>query len=122
MAKILIIEDERSIRQALRFELEEEGHEIFYASDYAEAVSSFLAFDCDLIISDLFLDEGNGLQILNLLNQENKKIPFIGMTAFPETKLGIKARSMLKDRFFAKPFLAPILKAKVNEVLTHSML
>ena len=121
MAKILIIEDERSIRQALRFELEEEGHEVFYAVDYAEAVSSFLAFNCDLIISDLFLDEGNGLQILNMLNMEKKNIPFIGMTAFPETKLGLKAKSILKDRFFTKPFLAPSLKEKVNEVLAQSL-
>ena len=76
MAKILIIEDERSIRQALRFELEEDGHEVFDASGYSEAVSAFSAFDCDLIISDLFLDQGNGLQILNIINHGKKDIPF----------------------------------------------
>jgi hypothetical protein len=52
---------------------------------------------------------------------EKKKIPFIGMTAFPETKLGLKAKSILKDRFFTKPFLAPSLKEKVNEVLTQTI-
>jgi DNA-binding response OmpR family regulator len=117
MAKILIIEDERSIRQALRFELEEDGHEVFDASDYSEAVSACSAFDCDLIISDLFLDQGNGLQILNIINHGKKDIPFIGITAFPETQLAIKAKSLLKDRFMAKPFLTHAFKAKVKEVL-----
>ena len=64
MARILIVEDERSIREALRFELEEDGFEVINANDFTEAVQAFNAFSCDLIISDLYLQQGN----YNILN------------------------------------------------------
>jgi DNA-binding response OmpR family regulator len=117
MNKILIVEDERSIRQALKFELEDEGFEVFDASDYPEAVSAFNAFDCDLVISDLFLNQGDGMQLLTQVQDAERDIPFIGMTAFPETQLAHKAKRLLKDRFFIKPFMPTVMKDKINELL-----
>ena len=117
MANILIVEDERSVRQALRFEFEDEGYEVLYATDYPEAVSAFNAFDCDMVISDLFLSQGDGIQFLDLVKNAEKHVPFIAMTAFPETKLATKAKSLLKDRFFVKPFDTRVIKDKVNEIL-----
>ena len=117
MANILIVEDERSVRQALRFEFEDEGYEVLYATDYPEAVSAFNAFDCDMVISDLFLSQGDGIQFLDLVKNNEKHVPFIAITAFPETKLATKAKSLLKDRFFVKPFYTSAIKEKVNEIL-----
>ncbi len=118
MSRILVLEDERSVRQALRFELEDQGHDVIDVNNYSEAVSACNAFDCDLIISDIFLDEGNGVQLLN----REKTTPFIGITAFPETRLGIQAKAMLKDRFFEKPFPLRSLMDKVNELLSQNQL
>ena len=117
MAKILIVEDERSIRQALRFELEEQGYEVGDASDYSEAVSALRAFDYDLVISDIYLNNGDGVQLIRTTYDEKKDVPFIGMSAFPTSDLAQKARLILKDRFFEKPFLASAIKDKVDEVL-----
>jgi DNA-binding NtrC family response regulator len=120
MAKILIVEDERSIRQALRFELEDQGYEVGDASDYSEAVSAMRAFDYDLVISDIYLNNGDGVQLIRTTYEEKKDVPFIGMTAFPTSDLAQKAKLILKDRFFEKPFLASAIKEKVNEVLSVS--
>jgi DNA-binding NtrC family response regulator len=117
MAKILIVEDERSIRQALRFELEDQGYEVGDASDYSEALSAMRAFDYDLVISDIYLNNGDGVQLIRNTYEDKKDIPFIGMTAFPSSDLAQKAKLILKDRFFEKPFLASAIKEKVNEVL-----
>ncbi len=120
MAKILIVEDERSIRQALRFELEDQGYEVGDASDYSEALSAMRAFNYDLVISDIYLNNGDGVQLIRNAYEEKKDIPFIGMTAFPSSELALKAKLILKDRFFEKPFLASAIKDKVHEVLSVS--
>jgi len=117
MNKILIVEDERSIRQALKFELEDEGYEVFDASDYPEAVSAFNAFECDLIISDLFLNQGDGIQLLTQVKGGTRDIPFIGITAYPDTHLAHQAEKLLKDRLFIKPFMPTVIKDKINELL-----
>jgi DNA-binding NtrC family response regulator len=117
MAKILIVEDERSIRQALRFELEDQGYEVGDAADYSEALSAMRAFDFDLVISDIYLNNGDGVQLIRNAYDDKKDVPFIGMTAFPSSDLAQKAKLILKDRFFEKPFLASTIKAKVDEVL-----
>lgn len=118
MAKILIVEDERSIRQALRFEFEDQGYDVGFASDFKEALSAIRAFDFDLVISDLYLSDGDGVQLMRNTYEGKKNVPFIGMTAFPASDLAKRAKLILKDRFFEKPFCAAALKAKVAEVLS----
>ena len=114
MTKILLVDDERSIRQAIRFELEDEGFNVIDVCNYDEALSAYSAFKCDLIISDIFIEKGNGVQLINRV----KDVPFIAMTAFPESSLGIKARSLLKDRFIEKPFSMKLLISKVHETIS----
>lgn len=121
MAKILLVEDERSIRQALRFELEDEGHDVVYASDFTEAFSAVRAFQFDVIISDIYYSKGNGVQLMEMLKKLNKNIPFIMITAFPDSELAVKVQAVLKDRFFAKPFITHALKDKVSEVLSKNV-
>ena len=121
MPKILIVEDERSIRQALRFEFEDLGYDVGFASDFNEALSAIRAFDYDLIISDLYLNNGDGVQLMRNTYNDKKDVPFIGMTAFPTSDLARKAKLILKDRFFEKPFCAAAIKSKVDEVLNFSV-
>jgi DNA-binding response OmpR family regulator len=120
MAKILIVEDERSIRQALRFEFEDLGYEVGFAADYDEALSAIRAFDYDLVISDIYLNNGNAVQLLRHTYIDKKEVPFIAITAFPGSDLSKRARAILKDRFFEKPFCTEALRAKVDEVLGNS--
>jgi two-component system response regulator VicR len=115
MSKILVVEDERSVRQALRFELEDDGHEVMDVNDYAEAYSACNAINYDLIISDIFVSNGNGVQLLN----QKMNTPFIAITAFPESNLAVRAKAVLKDRFFEKPFPMNALMNKVHELLNN---
>jgi DNA-binding response OmpR family regulator len=119
--KILIVEDERSIRQALRFEFEDLGYDVGFASDFNEAISALRAFDYDLVISDLYLINGDGVQLMRKTYNDNKDVPFIGITAFPGSELARKAKLILKDRFFEKPFCTTAIKNKVDEVLSLNL-
>ncbi len=114
MYRVLLVEDERSILKALSFELEDAGYEVLHASNYDEATCYMSAFECDLIISDLFFsaETGDGIRLLNQVKQRENEIPFIAMTAFPETNLALQAKKVLNDRFFVKPFCAGQSEAK----------
>jgi len=120
MAKILLIEDERSIRQAIRFELEDEGHDVFYTSDWTEAFSAIRAFRFDLIISDIYFGKKCNPQLIEMMRKLNQSVPFIAMTAYPESELSMKIQAQLKDRFFAKPFITSVFKQKVSEIIQNS--
>ncbi len=115
MSKILVVEDERSVRKALRFELEDDGHEVIDVNDYSEAISACNTFNYDLIISDIFISNGNGVQLLN----RKLNTPFIAITAFPESNLAERAKAILKDCFFEKPFPMKTLMKKVHELLVN---
>ncbi len=121
MFRVLLVEDERSILKALSFELEDDGYEVLHASNYQEAACYISAFECDLIISDLFFGSksGDGIQLLNQVKQGEREIPFIAMTAFPETNLAFQAKKMLHDRFFVKPFHVRQLRQKISEILNR---
>ena len=122
MALVLVVEDERSIRQAICFELLDDGCDVHSASNFQEAVTYLRAFQYDLIISDIFLNDGTGMQLMNLAKKMSKNIPFIVISAFPESDLAIRLKKALKDRFFEKPFSAGALKTKAYEILENSLL
>ena len=119
MPRVLLVEDERSILKALSFELEDAGYEVLHASSYQEAASYISALECDLIVSDLFfsVEQGDGIQLLNEARRGERQIPFIAMTAFPETNIAVQAKKVLRDRFFVKPFYARDLRKKIGEIL-----
>jgi DNA-binding response OmpR family regulator len=121
MAKILLVEDERSIRQAIRFELEDAGHDVESVSDYAEASSAVQAFKFDLIISDIFFRRGNGLQFMDVIRSMHITTPFIAITAWPESDAGMRIQTLLQERFLAKPFITLALLQKVSEVIRNAV-
>jgi len=122
MAKILVVEDERSVRQALLFELIDEGHDVHSASGFEEAASAMRAFRYDVVVSDIFLDDGNGVQLMELARKMNKPTPFIVISAYPDSELAQQVKMLLKDRFLEKPFHSRTLMKKVGEVLQNSLL
>lgn len=121
MSLILIVEDERSIRQAIRFELLDDGYDVHCAESYEEAATFIKAYRYDLVISDIFLQDGVGTQLIGLTQKVRKRVPFIFISAFPESDLAIRVKNALKDRFFEKPFFPTALKEKAYEILANSI-
>lgn len=117
MTNILLVVEERSIRQAIKFELESEGFIIIDVDNYIDALSAYNAFKCDLVISDISDDEGSGKHLLNRF----KNIPFLALSAFPDSRISIQARAILKDRFFVKPFPINSLTDKVREIMNAEL-
>jgi DNA-binding response OmpR family regulator len=121
MSLVLVVEDERSIRQAIRFELLDDGYDVHCAESYQEAATYIKAFHYDLVISDIFLQDGVGTRLIALAQKTKKQVPFIFISAFPESDLAIRVKKALKDRFFEKPFFPNALKEKAYEILTNNL-
>lgn len=128
MSRILVVEDEKIIRQAVKRLLERQGHEIFEAESLH--VAKELTFsDYDMIISDLRLPGGNGTELIELAGE----VPVLIMTSYASLKSAVDAMKLGAVDYIAKPFdheemsltVERILKqrnlSRSNEVLQHEI-
>ncbi len=120
MAKILIIEDDPKFRKMLRLLLETSGHEITEAADGREGISIFSQNKVDLIITDIFMPEQDGLGVLRQLLKDYPDIKTIVISG--GGKKGSYqyldyARQFGADKCLAKPFENEVLLEVVEELL-----
>jgi two-component system response regulator PilR (NtrC family) len=122
--RILVVDDEESIREFLDIMLRKEGYEVTLAVDGAEAKSFIQNKSFDLVISDLQMPRMNGLELLKYTKQNYPDITFMMITAFGTTETAVEAMKMGAYDYITKPFkidevrivVANALRAKNLEV------
>ena len=119
MKRILIIEDEISIREELYILLNHAGYEVICAEDFSNVVEIFDSARPDLVLLDINLPEDNGFSICMKI-RSNSKVPIIFITGRDTSIDELKAFSMGGDDYITKPYNAPILLARVSNVLKRS--
>lgn len=120
MPRILLIDDDASVRHSLRMVLERDGHSIVEAIDGDQGVSLCRRFGFDLVITDLFMPEKDGFEVLLEIGHMPSHPPIITISgAFGERAVEhLRDAEMLGSvRTLAKPFTAAELLAVVREVL-----
>jgi len=116
-ANILVIDDEESIRFSFHRFLAAEGHNVITANGYSEALARMDETQFDLILADIILDDGWGIDILQEVIRRNLKTRVIIMTAYP-TEETIKASfSMRAVDYLTKPLRQEGLLYCVNKAL-----
>ena len=83
MARVLVVDDEKSIRITLREFLSNEGHEVQMAEDAREAVNLLHADDFDVVVSDIILPRVNGVELLRTIREAAPHVQVIMMTGEP---------------------------------------
>ena len=120
MAKrVLIVEDDASIRDTLAFNLKREGYQVVLARDGGEAVARAREGQPDLILLDLMLPELNGLEVCRILRQEGN-VPIIMLTAKESETDKIVGLQLGADDYITKPFSLGELFARMTAVLRRS--
>jgi CheY-like chemotaxis protein len=106
MEKILVIEDDNRIREAIKEILEFEGYECKSSCNGREGILTSKEFNPSLIICDVMMPEMNGYEVLNELKKESStdSIPFIFLTAMIESKDMRKGMNLGADDYINKPF------------------
>lgn len=117
--KILIAEDDTTIREGICAYLSEFNYEIIEACDGREALSKFELNKIDLVILDIQMPFINGLDVLRKI-REKSNLPVLILTAFSDEEFKITAFSNLADGYIEKPFSLPVLKARIDALITKN--
>lgn len=119
MKSILIIEDDKALSNGISLALKNEGIKLEQCFDIASARLKVLKNKFDLLILDINLPDGNGLDFLREIKQ-NKNIPIIILTANDMETDIVTGLEMGADDYVTKPFSLAILRARVNTQLRKS--
>ena len=117
--KILITEDDTTIREGICAYLSEFNYEIIEARDGREALSKFESNKIDLVILDIQIPFINGLDVLRKIRKKSN-LPVLILTAFSDEEFKITAFSNLADGYIEKPFSLPVLKARIEALITKN--
>jgi len=122
MASILVVDDERSMREFLEILLAKEGHEVQVEADAAAAIARAQATPYDLVISDLRLGRGSGIDVLRAVKQASPATEVVMVTAFATTENAVQAMKLGAHDYVLKPFKVDELKLVVAKALEHRAL
>ncbi len=118
--KVLVVDDQFSVRQMTRLALEKIGVRLIHeAADGQEAFATALAQPLDLIISDFNMPEMDGIGLLRAVrgHQSIRKLPFILITGRGDRELVVKAAQAGVNNYVVKPFDEATLRQKMEAVL-----
>lgn len=117
--RILVVEDEASIREMVCLVLEQQGFKVLQAPDYESAVAQLVAPWPDLILLDWMLPGGSGLQFIRHLRRETltREIPVIMLTARGEEEDRVRGLESGADDYVTKPFSPKELVARIKALL-----
>jgi two-component system, NtrC family, response regulator HydG len=116
-ANILVIDDEESIRFSFGRFLAAEGHNVITAKGYREALARMDETEFKLILADIILDDGWGIDILREVMQRNLKTKVIIMTAYPSKETAQDSLRMHAVDYLVKPLKQAGLLNCVNKAL-----
>ncbi len=122
MPTILIVEDEQSIRDMLRFALHAAGYQTIEAADTHEARVRLAETVPELILLDWMLPSGSGIDLVRQIKKDEltADIPIIMLTARVEDEYKVKGLETGADDYITKPFSMRELLARIRAVLRRS--
>ncbi len=121
-ARILIVEDEVSMRRILRRLLEGAGHEVHEADCLQAAKEKLAAEPLDLVITDYRLKSGSGMDVLVASMEFDTTLPVIMVTAYATVDLAVGAMKEGMFDFITKPFVPDTVLASVARASRHARL
>lgn len=119
MYKILIVEDDSTIAEAVRRHLERWGHEVECVTDFAAVLEHFIRFTPQLVLVDIGLPFYNGYYWCKEIRKLSQ-IPVIFLSSASDNMNIVMAVNMGGDDFISKPFDLEVLSAKVQAVLRRA--
>ena len=118
--RLLVIEDDETLRQSLASKLSDEGFAVEQAGDGREGLYFSLEYPVDLAIVDLGLPEMSGLDIIRKVREDGKTYPILILTARDRWQDKVDGLSAGADDYVVKPFHYEEVSARVNALLRRA--
>jgi two-component system response regulator FlrC len=118
--RILIVEDDPTLRMALLDTLETAGFQVFEACNGKEALLQLMHQDVEVIVSDVQMDVMDGNELLKATREKYPSIPFVMMTAHASVERAVAAMRDGATDYLQKPFEARSLVATVERMVKRS--
>ena len=119
MYKILVVEDDETIVQIVKRQLQSWGYEVFQVEDFAHVIQEFVQKDPQLVLLDLKLPFYNGFHWCEEIRKISQ-VPVLFLSSAADNMNMVMAMSRGADDFIAKPFDLDVLAAKVQAVLRRT--
>lgn len=115
--RILVVDDDEFIRSTLSDYFTGHGYEVVTAIDGEDALRQFAPGEFDCVISDLFMPNIDGLELLQNIKLQDKKVPFLMVTGYPSIDHAVNAMKEGAYDYVTKPFHMDDLRLKVERML-----
>ena len=120
--KILLVDDENSLREMLSILLQREGYQVENAADGAAALTLAQENNYDLIISDIQMPKMTGIDLLRQLREVENDVTVIMMTAFSSTEEAVAAMKLGAYDYITKPFKNDEIRLVIKNALEREQL
>jgi DNA-binding NtrC family response regulator len=119
---LLVVDDEKNMRDLLKEYLNEYGYEVTCAANGQEALQIYKQGHFDIVLSDLFMEPMDGLELLNNIKEINPDAIFIMITGHPSIQSSIEVIKKGAKDYITKPFNIDEIKVKIERALLEQNL
>jgi two-component system response regulator PilR (NtrC family) len=122
VARVLVVDDERSMQEFLEIFLRSEGYEVETAGDVQSATLHVENDDFDIVISDMQMPDGTGIDVLHATHEHSPETLVIMITAFASTENAIAAMKDGAYDYITKPFQVDELRIVIEKAIEKKLL
>lgn len=118
--KLLIVEDEKPLLESISNYLGEEGYLCEHASSYFEAEDKVISYAYDIVLLDITLPGGSGLNLVNLIKETHSATGILIISAKDSLDDKLKGLDLGADDYITKPFHLAEVKSRVNAIIRRN--
>jgi len=118
-ARILIVDDEEPVRAMMGATLERQGYDVQYACSGREAIGILERSSFDLVLTDIVMQDGNGIVLLERIHNRQPHLPIVMVTAIHDIGVAIDSMRRGAYDYLLKPFERQHLVTTVERALSH---
>ncbi|KRB76236.1 two-component system response regulator [Nocardioides sp. Root190] len=119
-ARVLVVDDDRAVRESLRRSLAFNGYDVHLASDGAEALAGIGAVAPDVVVMDVMMPKLDGLEATRALRAAGNDVPVIVLTARDAVGDRVEGLDAGADDYLTKPFALEELLARIRALLRRA--
>jgi len=119
--RVLVVDDDKAVRESLRRSLEFNGYDVSLASDGAEALAGIAATDPDVVVMDVMMPRLDGLEATKALRKAGNDLPILVLTARDAVGDRVEGLDAGADDYLTKPFALQELLARLRALLRRAV-